>query len=149
VILAPADPPAVAQLNRLSKHILRHRGGGGQIVCGWIKTTGWAMKFRQYGRASDLAGDSLFPAAIIFMAGPVYWKSGSQGQVILCLGRKRRGQRIKFNGSTFTTTPFSTTVAKISDDRLWHARFHPVAVCHGSANGIYLGPIASTPRCAP
>lgn len=43
---------------------------------------------------------------------PVYWNSATQGQVIYLWGENDVGKGFKFNGSTFTTTPFSTTSVK-------------------------------------
>jgi len=43
---------------------------------------------------------------------PVYWKSDAQGQVVYVWGENDVGKAFKFNGSTFTTSPFTTTSAK-------------------------------------
>jgi hypothetical protein len=40
---------------------------------------------------------------------PVYWNSGSQGQMIYVWGENDVGKSFKFNGATFTTTPFTQT----------------------------------------
>jgi hypothetical protein len=42
---------------------------------------------------------------------PVYWNSASQGQMIYVWGENDVGKSFKFNGSTFTTTPFTKTTA--------------------------------------
>lgn len=43
---------------------------------------------------------------------PLYWNSAAQGQVIYVWGENDVGKAFKFNGTTFTTTPFSTTAVK-------------------------------------
>ncbi len=43
---------------------------------------------------------------------PIYWNSANQGQVLYVWGENDVGKAFKFNGSTFTTTPFTTTSAK-------------------------------------
>jgi hypothetical protein len=43
---------------------------------------------------------------------PVYWNSASQGQMIYVWGENDVGKSFKFNGSTFTTTPFTKTTVK-------------------------------------
>lgn len=40
---------------------------------------------------------------------PIYWNSASQGQMIYVWGENDKGKSFKFNGSTFTTTPFTQT----------------------------------------
>jgi hypothetical protein len=40
---------------------------------------------------------------------PIYWNSGSQGKMIYVWGENDFGKSFKFNGSTFTTTPFTET----------------------------------------
>jgi Ricin-type beta-trefoil lectin domain len=43
---------------------------------------------------------------------PVYWNSSTQGQLVYVWGENDVGKAFKFNGSTFTTTAFSTTTVK-------------------------------------
>jgi hypothetical protein len=43
---------------------------------------------------------------------PVYWNSGSQGQMIYVWGENDVGKAFKFNGTNFTTTPFTQTSVK-------------------------------------
>jgi len=43
---------------------------------------------------------------------PIYWNSSTQGQVIYVWGENDVAKGFKFNGSTFTTSPFTTTSVK-------------------------------------
>ncbi|MBC8096892.1 MAG: RICIN domain-containing protein [Akkermansiaceae bacterium] len=43
---------------------------------------------------------------------PIYWNSASQGKVIYVWGENDTGKGFKYNGATFTTTPFTKTAAK-------------------------------------
>ncbi len=67
---------------------------------------------------------------------PVYWNSGSQGQVIYVWGENDVGKGFKFNGSTFTTTPFTTTSVKSPTTGCGMPGSILSLSANGNANGI-------------
>jgi Ricin-type beta-trefoil lectin domain-like/PQQ-like domain len=67
---------------------------------------------------------------------PVYWNSGSQGQTIYVWGENDVGKGFKFNGSTFTTTPWTTTSVKSPTTGCGMPGSILSLSANGNANGI-------------